>query len=32
MAALAPEGLTLQRPLPDGSLVIVAGGSKEDPQ
>ena len=30
MTAPAPEELMLQRPLPDGSLVIVARGAKED--
>ena len=30
MTAQAPEALALQRSLPDGSLVIVARGSKED--
>jgi putative SOS response-associated peptidase YedK len=30
LSAPAPEALTLQRPLPDGSLMIVARGAKED--
>jgi putative SOS response-associated peptidase YedK len=31
MTARADEALKLQRPLPDGSLRIVAHGIKEDP-
>jgi hypothetical protein len=31
MKAPAQETLTLQRPLPDGTLKIVATGEKEDP-
>lgn len=31
LAAPEAEALELQRPLPDGSLVIVARGEKEDP-
>jgi putative SOS response-associated peptidase YedK len=31
MEAPTPVALQLQRPLPDGSLVVVARGSKQDP-